>query len=290
MPQDLPPLYVQSSDLHQILLNLLLNARDTLMEKLRLHPGDNWQPKIHVQAVVLPPEAIAPFSPLELHGTLSGWIRLTIRDNGCGLHPESLERLFEPFFSTKSTGMGTGLGLATIWHLVAEFGGRIDVESAPDDGSTFHICIPVVPSPLPSEHLPEQLREKSEVSIKRFLVSEDEPAVARLLDAMLRRSNHEVTCARDGIEAWNLLSSNPDAYDAVIMDLNMPGINGMELAHRIRRASYNHPLIVMSGRITEEERKTLAQLQVADVVHKPFTIKRLEQAIEKAFSASENPA
>jgi two-component system, cell cycle sensor histidine kinase and response regulator CckA len=289
MPQNLPSLYIQSSDLHQILLNLLLNARDALMEKLRLNSEDNWQPRIFIQAAFLPSEAITPFSPLDLHDTLSGWIRLTIRDNGCGLRPEALERLFEPFYTTKSTGMGTGLSLATIWHLVAEFGGRIDVESTPDDGSAFHICIPVIPAPLESDPLPEQSHEKSKIPVKRFLVSEDEPAVSILLDKMLRRQNHNVTCARNGIEAWNLLSSNPEAYDAVIMDLNMPGINGMELAHRIRKAPFDHPLIVMSGRITEEERKTLAQLRVADVVYKPFTIKRLEEAIEKAFSSSENP-
>jgi two-component system, cell cycle sensor histidine kinase and response regulator CckA len=289
MPQDLPPLYIQSSDLHQILLNLLLNARDALMEKLRLNSRDNWQPQIGIQAAFLLPEAITPFSPLELHDALSGWIRLTIRDNGCGLSPEALERLFEPFYTTKPTGMGTGLSLAAIWHLVAEFGGRIDVESTPDDGSAFHICIPVIPAPLESDPLPEQSHEKSKIRAKRFLVSEDEPAVSILLDKMLRRQNHKVTCARDGMEAWNLLSSNPEAYDAVIMDLNMPGINGMELAHRIRKAAFNHPLIVMSGRITEEERRTLAQLRIADVVYKPFTIKRLEEAIEKAFSSSVNP-
>jgi two-component system, cell cycle sensor histidine kinase and response regulator CckA len=284
MPENLPPLFLDSSDLHQILLNLLVNARDTLTEKLKLHSRDSWHPLLRIEAALRPPDAAAPFDSSQLPAALTGWVQLTVKDNGQGMPPNVIERLFEPFYTTKETGMGTGLGLATSWHLVAGFGGRIDVESTIGEGSVFHVWIPVEPVPAIDLQKPQPHFKEHDAIIRSFLLVEDEPAVAGVVEAMLRRRNHQVTRASDGNEAWAMLSSRPDAFDAVIMDLNMPGMNGLDLAQCARDADYEYPLIVMSGRITEDEQAALARLGVVDIICKPFSISQLEETITQAFA------
>jgi two-component system, cell cycle sensor histidine kinase and response regulator CckA len=283
IPQDLPPLFLDSNDLHQIILNLLVNARDTLVEKLKRYSRDNWNPQLRIGASFIPPDSAAPLDPSQLPADLSGWIKLTIQDNGLGMPAQVIERLFEPFYTTKGIGKGTGLGLATTWHLVADFGGRIDVESTLGKGSAFHVCIPVAPAPLPAPQPGECPVAQNESAIWHFLLVEDEPAVAGVVEAMLVRSHHRVTRASDGNQAWTMLSSKPNDYDAVIMDLNMPGMSGLELAQCARAAAYERPLIVMSGRIADDEQSALARLRILDILSKPFTMGQLDEVIIKAF-------
>ena len=122
---DLPPLRVNPSDVHQIVINLLINARDTLQEKLDAAPAD-WQPRLEVVSRADGPD----------------WQRLIVRDNGMGIPSAVVDRIFEPFFSTKGVGRGTGLGLATVWHLIQTLSGRIDVDSIPGGGTAFHVWLP----------------------------------------------------------------------------------------------------------------------------------------------------
>src|SRR6185369_12539275 len=125
MPADLPPLWLNATDLNQILLNLLLNARDTLLEKLGRQSG-GWTPCIRVEAEALSTDSASPL-PTGSRKQPLGWQRLTVRDNGLGMTPAVRERIFEPFYTTKEVGKGTGLGLATVWHLVSELGGRVEL-------------------------------------------------------------------------------------------------------------------------------------------------------------------
>jgi len=131
VPPQLPALFQNPADLHQIVLNLLMNARDTLHEKLE-HDAT-------VEATItVRVELLAPTSG---RGPAGGQ-RLSVSDTGVGMSREVLERIFEPFFSTKEVGRGTGLGLATVWHLVQGCGGRVEVDSTPGAGTTFRVDLP----------------------------------------------------------------------------------------------------------------------------------------------------
>jgi signal transduction histidine kinase len=125
-PADLPTLKQNPSDLHQVVLNLLLNARDTLHDKLDREPSADARVTLTVSE-------------------LDGAQELAVEDTGTGMPPEVLERIFEPFFTTKEVGRGTGLGLATVWHLVQSFGGGVTVESTPGRGTTFRLLLPSLP-------------------------------------------------------------------------------------------------------------------------------------------------
>ena len=284
LPPDLPTLFLSTADIHQVLLNLLVNARDTLTEKLARPPASAWIPCIRIEAVVQPPGTVVPFEPGK-HALPSAWVKLTVRDNGRGMPPAVIERIFEPFYTTKQIGQGTGLGLATVWHLVASLGGRVDVESIVGEGTAFHVYLPVreVPASATAASPPAFQHTARPARSLRLLLVEDEEAVASLISVLLRRQGHEITLATNGLEGWERLSATPDAFDAVIMDLNMPGLNGQELARRARALAYHRPMVAISGRVTEDERAELARLEITTVLQKPFTIEELRGALSKAF-------
>ncbi len=288
LPASLPPLHLPPGDLQQILLNLLLNARDALAGKLARPPVADWSAHIAVEAVLIPASELPPREATQADG-IGQWLRVTVRDNGCGIAPAVRERLFEPFFTTKGVGSGTGLGLATIWHLVTEFGGRVDVDSIPDEGSAFHLGLPVriapaeppAAAPLPEPPRPVALQ-------RRFLLADDEISVSRVVTRLLERKGHQVTAVADGLAAWEALTADPSAFDAVIMDLNMPGLTGTELARRARALPYTRPLIVMSGRIDDDERARLLDSGVDVLIDKPFSIVAFETALVRVFSGTQD--
>jgi two-component system, cell cycle sensor histidine kinase and response regulator CckA len=291
LPPELPLLHLNSGDLHQIFLNLLLNARDTLAEKLVRSSTADWSANIEVTATVLSATTITPLQ-ITSEPPPEKWLRVTVRDNGMGMPPTVIERIFEPFYTTKQVGSGTGLGLATVWHLVSDLGGRIDVESTVGQGSAFHVCLPV--RPLPAKAIapakPGVFTVSSGPTISRhLLVVEDEDLISRLVLAFLRRAGHTVEHAANGHAGWELLSANPAKFDAVLMDLNMPGFSGLELARRARALPYSRPLFVMSGRVTDEERAELKRLKISAVIQKPFTNDELLSAFSAAGITSAPP-
>jgi two-component system cell cycle sensor histidine kinase/response regulator CckA len=285
VPAGLPRLFLNSGDLHQLLLNLLVNARDTLTEKFALPHAADWNACIRLEAALLPASAAVPLAPGK-HPSPAQWIRLTVRDNGCGMPPSVLERIFEPFYTTKQVGHGTGLGLATVWHVVAEFGGRIDVESTLGEGTAFHLYLPVRsrPAPAGSLHPFGGALPPGSAKPRKLLLAEDEEPVSRIVTALLRREGHTVVLATDGHNAWQQLSAAPGEFDAVILDLNMPGLSGLELASRARALPYDRPLVVMSGRVTEDERLELARLRIDAIINKPFTLEMLRTMLDSVLA------
>jgi two-component system, cell cycle sensor histidine kinase and response regulator CckA len=273
VPPSLPLLWLPSTDLHQIVVNLLLNARDTLIDKLSRQPGnEKWIPLIQIEAEAKPVDAAVPID-LRAYPRPAGWIRLTLRDNGLGMPPDVIERIFEPFYTTKPTGQGTGLGLATVWHLITELGGRIDVDSTPNVGTAFHLWLPVRNSTdTTSDSVAASPPSAVSLSSGRVLLVEDEEVVSRLVCEILERQGHRVTVFAEGRGAWEKLSATPGAFDAIVMDFNMPGLNGLELARRARDLPFNGIILVISGRVTEADRAEFLRCGVNRIIEKPFTL------------------
>jgi two-component system cell cycle sensor histidine kinase/response regulator CckA len=269
IPAQLPALYLNATDLNQILVNLLLNARDTLQDKLATQGATGWAPIIRVTAESLPPSTRI-LAPAARTAPPRGWIRLTVSDNGMGMEPEVRERIYEPFFTTKAVGQGTGLGLATVWHLVQVTGGRIEVESLPGQGTDFKVILPILPLPAPAPAAVPVETARSVVQARIFL-AEDDDLVAQTVIATLRRDGHEIHREPDGAAAWQTLEARPDDFDLLVLDVNMPGLSGIEVVQRLRAAGrYRGPILVMSGRLGSEELETLTGAKVDCVLGKPF--------------------
>lgn len=276
----LPPVLINSVTMGQVVMNLVLNARDALLEKLASAPA-GWQPQltIRLQSYTgtnrgLRSASRVPFSRL--------WQRLSVTDNGAGIAPEVRERIFEPFFTTKAVGQGTGLGLAMVWHTVEELGGWVDVESATNHGTQFHLY-------LPADAKSTETAPAAKISVPaptasrphRLLLVEDDDLVGSTLKTMLTRLGQTVIWVRSGDEALDTLQENPAGFDAILTDLNMPGLGGEALVTQVKKNGYAGKVVVLSGHITAEASQRLHAAGVAALVQKPFEFARIKSLLDE---------
>lgn len=282
MATDTPKVWLPRSQLAQVLLNLLLNARDTVMEKLGKRHALHWRPRIEVHTARR--RARKPKQRGELGPDEADWAVVVVKDSGMGMAPEVKARIFEPFFTTKPGSQGTGLGLAVIWNLVDSFQGWIDAESVEGEGSTFTVYLPI--SPLGAVSTP---RAKTGVEVggqprvhqrQRVLLVEDHEVVARTFKTILSTAGHEVERAVDGVAAWEILLKRHSEFDVVLSDLMMPRMTGIELAGLLQQIAYRGRIVLVSGYISSAQREELQTLQVHKLLHKPVNPDALLEALD----------
>jgi PAS domain S-box-containing protein len=278
-----PPLIANPTSLNQIILNLVLNARDTLLEKLAGRQ-EGWQPEIVVEIAEQPLTSGGRGSTPTRRQVL-GWQRLAVRDNGLGMRPEVRERIFEPFYTTKEVGKGTGLGLATVWHLVTEMSGRIEVESSPDEGSTFNVFLPVFPGDTRTAATGAAPRFPTPAT-GRVLIAEDEDLVSTAMIAALRRAGCHTVHFADGAEAWQHLETHLEDYDLLVLDVNMPGMDGITLTRHIAETRrYRGRIIIASGRLDPDDIRQLRAAKVDALLSKPFGVVDFLELVRKWLAA-----
>jgi PAS domain S-box-containing protein len=259
------------TQLHQVLLNLCVNARDAMPEGGTLTlEAEN----VTVEEGGLP--AISDSRP----GRYIVW---RISDTGMGIRPEMVERIFEPFFSTKGPERGTGLGLSTVSGIVKSHGGFIQVNSTLGQGSTFSIYLPVESSaaaaPAAGGKAPPKFRGKGEV----VLVVDDEATVRQAARAVLISLNFQVLTAANGLEALVLVGEKRAELRAVITDLHMPGLDGVAFVRMLRTTVPEARIVVASGRLEDAAVGELKALEVTAFLDKPFTQEKLEQGLKLVF-------
>lgn len=208
------------------------------------------------------------------------YVRITVSDTGTGMSEPVAERAFEPFFSTKEVGEGTGLGLSQVLGIVTTYGGTVTLDSEQGRGTTVNALLPVVE--LATEDQVETDGASGSGSA-RVLIVDDEPAVAELLGTMLGSLGFEVTTERDPITALERFRRSPEAFDLLLTDQTMPGMTGTDLAENVRQARPGFPTILTSG-FTDP-----ARASDSDVVFlmKPFTREQLGQAVLSALGETD---
>jgi len=266
------PLLIRAdrSHIEQVVANLAVNARDAMPRGGTL--------TIETCCACLSPDAA---TNLGVEG--GGCVQLAIWDTGTGITPEVRAHLFEPFFSTKGPGKGTGLGLATVYGIVKQSGGEIQVLSEPGRGAEFRIYLPCC-----SEEEPQAARPDSMAALpnggETILVVEDEERVRRFACDALRRLGYTVLEASDGIAALERLGEAACPVDLVVTDVVMPRMGGRDLAARLRDLHPNLPVLFMSGYPGGGEGRSDATQP--GLVRKPFTAEilagRIRQALDDA--------
>ena len=242
--------------LEQAIMNLVVNARDAM-------------PRGGVIAV-------------ETGAADPGPVRLVVRDTGHGMTPEVRARIFEPFFSTKPSGTGTGLGLATVQRIVGESGGRISVETAPGQGASFIIELPrhAGEVPMPRNHSSHPALPRG---CETVLVVEDDPAVRQRAAGMLARQGYDVLTAGDGQEAIDLLATRGNGVSLVFTDVIMPGLSGGAMARQVR-ASHPGIRVLFTSGYTEQ---TIAPEGIVpgevDFLPKPYGLESLAGTVREAL-------
>jgi nitrogen-specific signal transduction histidine kinase/CheY-like chemotaxis protein len=251
------------AQMEQVLLNLALNARDAMHGAGRL--------VISTSRAQREPEVDGEPS------TAGDYARLTVTDTGCGIDAEIRARLFEPFFTTKDPGQGTGLGLWTVYSIVGQAGGRIEVESEPGKGTTMRVLLPVsqeseLPAPAPAP------RQKQTT----ILLVEDEDAVRRSLTETLEHTGYRVLAARHGPEALELSRKFEGEVELLITDLVLPGPCGREVAEQLRQQRPAMRVLYVSGYADEER---IANLEARVFCRKPFSDATLAEKLRDLLGA-----
>jgi signal transduction histidine kinase/CheY-like chemotaxis protein/HAMP domain-containing protein len=246
--------------LETALLNLALNGRDAM--------PDGGVLEIETRNVVLDEGAVA--GP-------GSYVRLSVKDSGCGMPPEVRDRVFEPFFTTKEVGKGTGLGLSMVYGFVRQSGGHVAVESAPGVGTTVALYLPKA-TQKPDAKVEAIQTQAIPPGSERILVVEDNEDLLEVTTAMLTTFGYRVLCARNGAEAIQMLESGQE-FELLFSDVVMPnGMNGVELAREARRLSKDIKILLTSGYAGD----VLEQHGAVDeflIIDKPFRLADLARRL-----------
>ncbi len=254
--EDLHAVSVDPGQLDQVVVNLAVNARDAMPGGGRLH-------------IVTANETLDEAVAQELGVAPGPHVRLDMRDTGHGMDAQTLAHIFEPFYTTKEPGKGTGLGLATVYGIIAQSGGAIRVESQVGEGSVFQIHLPAARNGQEATAIHEQAGLDELGGRERILLVEDESAVREVLQRTLENHGYQVLVAEEGQRALDLLLGGEDV-DLVLSDMVMPQLGGMELAQALRTLGRTTPMVLMSGYTDHPLDEPVCQELKLGVLMKPF--------------------
>ena len=272
---DLGNVRIDPGQLEQVVVNLVVNARDAIEGGGRI--------SIELANVELDEEE----AQRQLGVRPSRFVLLKVADEGCGMPPEVLAHVFEPFFTTKAPGKGTGLGLSTLYGIVRQCGGHVQVESAPGKGSVFRVYLPRAGE---AEAPPPELsaRESAAARVAAILLVEDEVQVRSVVARALRRAGHAVVEARDVDDALACAVEPGRRVDVLVTDLVMPRLSGQELAARVRAVRPEVKVLFVSG----YSGPTFDVGQLGDgaaFLQKPFTPAAIVDALDRLLGPGERP-
>jgi CheY-like chemotaxis protein len=263
------------TQLHQVFMNLCTNAIHAMKQG-------------GVLTVALERAAVSE-RRLISHGTLSAgsYVRLSVSDTGTGIPPAVLERMFDPFFTTKRVGDGTGLGLALVHGIVADFGGVIDVATQLGVGTTFTIWLPAnsqLPAPLaaPTGELPRGNGET-------VMIVDDERVLVALAEETLAELGYEPVGFDSSLAALQAFRAEPKRFDLVLTDETMPDLTGTGLAREIRQLRPEIPILLMSGYSGSQLSERAQAAGVIDVLRKPLVRRDIAGPVARALRAPASP-
>ena len=266
------------TQIHQVLMNLLTNAVQAMPSTGTLRVSLD---RIHFQA----PRVVTT-------GTIAAreYVMLEVSDSGSGIPAEILEKIFDPFFSTKEVGVGTGLGLSLVHGIVTGLGSAIDVATTFGKGSVFTVYLPLAGEVT----VPSTPRKRPEPRTRRarrghVLVIDDEDALVKLATETLTASGYSAAGFASSAKALEAFLAHPEQFDAVITDESMPGMSGSELICKMRALRPTLPILLMSGYLSAAVIESAREAGATEVLKKPLSARQLESAVQRALLPTSTP-
>ncbi len=266
----LPTILADSTQIHQVFLNLCVNARDampnggTLSLSTRLITGE----KVHARF----PEAKA-----------SQYVLIEVSDTGTGMDEATRNRIFEPFFTTKEPGKGTGLGLAVAFGIIHIHQGFIDVSSQPDHGTTFSIYFPVNLEELEPFDIKKEMLGDTKGGTETILLVEDEEMLRSLAKMVLKGKGYNVVTASDGEEAVRMFMLRQNDIALVLSDMGLPKLNGYDVLKRVKHINPAVKFIIASGYIEPGEKSEILKSGARDFIQKPYVPNEMLRKIREVL-------
>ncbi|HEY0707718.1 MAG TPA: ATP-binding protein [Polyangia bacterium] len=282
------PVVADRSQLEQVVINLVTNARDAMPAggNLRISTS-RLEGEIAGESPALPVSTSEPSAVVAPRG----FAVLEVVDDGVGMDEETRRRAFEPFFTTKALGRGTGLGLATVYGIVEQSGGRIKVVSGAGKGSRFVVHLPLgeVPSAARTPERSQPRSRQQRAAFGTILLVEDDPVVRSVTERLIAGMGHRVLVAENGDEALALARKQAGAIDVLVTDVVMPAMPGHELAGRLRRERPDIGVLLMSGYSPDHVFAAQPSAPRESYLQKPFSAAALREQVDALFASRPSP-
>lgn len=264
---DLPEVLMNPTQLHQIIMNLSINARDAMNGVGELSIRLDWVRNLNTQSTV---------SHKPIHGD---WIELSIKDTGSGMDQITANNIFNPFFTTKEVGKGTGMGLSVVYRIMESHLGHILLETHPDNGSTFRLLFaPVLEEQTNDSNATSEIVEIPDGNGEEMLIVDDEPLLSTQLYEFVTLHGYKATTSNNSTEALEIFKQDPQRFAVLITDQTMPNMSGLELITKVREIQPKFPAIMCSGYSDKIDTKSASELNI-NYLEKPVNIKKLLQGI-----------
>ncbi len=266
-------IWADPSQINQIILNLATNAFQA-MEKT----GGTME--IGLRLIATPENGMNLPESLQNQQVVMLWIS----DSGCGIEPDVLDRIFDPFYTTKEVGSGTGLGLSVVHGIVTNHGGEIQFDSKPNQGTTVRVFLPSWVQEISTWEKENQCstmvaQDTHLLQDTHILFIDDDEDITILGQAILEKCGFQVTALSNSLEALELIRQNPEQYDLVVTDLTMPHLTGLDLAEALGKVRNDLPVILITGLGSGESIQWDDHPNIQGLVHKPFDMNTLCQTI-----------
>ena len=279
LARNIAPVWADPVQIEQVIMNLCINARDAIGQgsgriAIRL------QQRSHRDSVCSACQK----------GIRGPFVELSVSDSGCGIDPAQLNRIFEPFFSTKETGKGSGMGLSTTHGIVHEYGGHIMVASVPGEGASFRLLFPINDdaAACADEPNPVQSVVHAQPMAGRVLLVDDDTTVREFMRDRLETWGLDVTSFANGAEAQQQIQPPHQPYALIILDQTMPRLTGLALAQWLRERDYPAPIILYSGYSDEINASELSRLKIDVFIKKPIDDELLYTQVKRLLTQHES--
>ncbi|WP_028316935.1 hybrid sensor histidine kinase/response regulator [Desulfatibacillum aliphaticivorans] len=263
-------IHADATQVHQIIMNLGTNAAHAMVQSGGILHFSMIREEVDRKTAAKIPELKS-----------GNYIKLRVQDTGCGMEPEVMKHIFDPYYTTRETGKGSGMGLAVVYGIVKQHGGAIVVKSKPGKGTLFDVYFPIV-----SERPKSSPRKATDIphGTESILFVDDELAVTEPYLRILEDLGYTVTGFTDGMEALEAFRANPSHYDLIICDMTMPKITGEMLAQRAKDVRSDIPVIICTGYSDAMSEEKAREMGIQAMLPKPLAVEELAAAIRTVLA------